>query len=456
MAESGQIQMLTITEAARQLEAKTTTSRELVENCLANIAQDQNARAAFQYVDAEGARQQADKSDHLRGLGHAPSPYAGIPISVKDLFDVAGQVTTAGSKALSGKAPASKDADAIAALRAAGLVIIGRTHMTEFAYSGLGINPHFPALHSHWDPDSKRVPGGSSSGAALSVATGSALGAIGSDTGGSCRIPAAFNQLTGYKPTAERISRKGMIPLSNSLDSVGSIAQTLECCTILDQIMAGTPPRQIHPIAASDARILVPTNVVCDDADPRVLATFKAALNKLEEEGVSINHVRVPALDRLPALAEGGGIVAAESYAWHHRLIETHAEQYDPLVLDRILRGKEIDSSQLKDLLNLRQIFINEIAETLQDFDCLAMPTVPIAPPAIQDCALEADYRRYNLLALRNPSLVNLMDGCALSIPLNRFESMPAGLMLAGKTGSDNRLLQVGHLIESCISIWRQ
>src|SRR5881227_952615 len=232
----------TLAKLAEELESGRTTSRKLVEACLAKIADPAGeGQRAFIHVDMDAALAAADAMDGLRKVKAAPSRYAGIPVSIKDLFDIKGQVTRAGSRALDDSAPAEADAPVVARLRAAGFVVIGRTNMTEFAYSGIGINPHYGTPKGAWQRSAGHVPGGSSSGAAVSVVDGMAHAALGTDTGGSCRIPAAWNGIVGFKPTQRRVPLDGAVPLSTTLDSIGPIARTVKCCAVLDAVLANEP-----------------------------------------------------------------------------------------------------------------------------------------------------------------------------------------------------------------------
>src|SRR5436305_7181670 len=199
--------------------------------------------------------------DGLRRVKAAPSRYAGIPVSIKDLFDIKGQVTRAGSRALDDSPPAEADAPVVARLRRAGFVVIGRTNMTEFAYSGIGINPHFGTPKGIWQRGAGHVPGGSSSGGAVSVADGMAHAALGTDTGGSCRIPAAWNGIVGFKPTQRRVPLDGAVPLSTTLDSIGPIARTVKCCAVLDAVLADDPLAALQPRPIKRMRLAVPTTV---------------------------------------------------------------------------------------------------------------------------------------------------------------------------------------------------
>src|SRR6516165_11766389 len=300
--------MQTIAEAAAALDAGA-RSRDLIEEALARINDKAGEGArTFLKVHAEQALAAADFYDRLRAGGAVPSRFAGIPVSLKDLFDIAGDVTTAGSRVLRAAPPAPRDAPAVARLRAAGFIPIGRTNMTEFAFSGIGINPHYGTPSSPYDRGSRRIPGGSSSGAAVSVSDAMALGAIGTDTGGSCRIPAAFCGVVGFKPTAWRVPTQGVFPLSPSLDSVGPIAASVECCAMLDAVLAGEPPADLTPFPLEGLRLGLPQTVVLDDLDPAVAQAFERALNGLRDKGGHIVDIALRELGELRAINAKGGL----------------------------------------------------------------------------------------------------------------------------------------------------
>src|SRR6478609_6105375 len=272
----------TLATLAADLDAGRTTARKLVEECLARIADGAGEGArTFLHVDAEAAIEAAEAMDRLREVKAAPSPFAGIPVSIKDLFDIRGQVTRAGSRALEDSAPADADAPVVARLRRAGFVVIGRTNMTEFAYSGIGINPHFGTPKSAWQRNVGHVPGGSSSGAAVSVVDQMAHGALGTDTGGSCRIPAAFNGIVGFKPTQRRVPLEGGVPLSFTLDSFGPLARSARCCAVLDAVLADEAIVPLAPRPIKGMRLAVPTTVALDELDDEVVRTFERALETL-------------------------------------------------------------------------------------------------------------------------------------------------------------------------------
>ncbi len=442
----------TLDALAADLAAGRTTSRALVEDCLARIADPAGQGAVtFTHVAADSAGQAAAASDALRAAGAAPSPYAGIPIAIKDLFDVAGQVTRAGSRVLEGAAPATADAPAVARLRRAGFVVLGRTNMVEFAYSGLGFNPHYGTPLAPWDRANGRLAGGSSSGSAVAVADGMAHGALGTDTGGSCRIPAAFCGLAGYKPTARRVPLKGAVPLSSSLDSIGPLARSAACCAILDAVLAGEEVAPLPAVSLAGLRLLVPTTVALDTLDPAVAAAFAAALACAREAGARIVEAPVPAFEEVAPANAKGGFTAAESYSWHHALLAEGAERYDPRVASRIRRGADMTARDYIALLAWRRGFIARVEACLFPYDAILMPSVAILPPRLADICDDEAYARLNTLVLRNASLVNMMDGCAISIPATAPGTAPVGLMVAGPGGTDRRVLAVAAALERTI-----
>src|SRR6201994_4985267 len=285
----------TLAALADDLAAGRITARKLVEECIARIADPAGeGQRTFIHVDKDAALAAADAMDHLRKAQAAPTRFAGIPVSIKDLFDIRGQVTRAGSRALDDSAPADKDATAVSRLRRAGFIVIGRTNMTEFAYSGIGINPHYGTPKSAWQRSVGHVPGGSSSGAAVSVVDGMAHGALGTDTGGSCRIPAAFNGIVGFKPTQRRVPLDGGVPLSFTLDSFGPLARTVSCCAVLDAVLADEAVVPLKPRPIKGMRLAVPTTVALDDLDDAVARTFERALETLSRQGAQIERIAVP------------------------------------------------------------------------------------------------------------------------------------------------------------------
>ena len=444
----------TLASIAEGLSLDQTTSRKLVEACLDRITEPSGeGRLTFLLVNAQGARKAADEMDLRRKAGKAPTRFAGIPISIKDLADIDGQVTKAGSRALADTAPAAADAPVVARLRQAGFIIVGRTNMTEFAYSGLGINPHYGTPRAPYERSAGRVPGGSSSGAAVSVADGMAHGALGTDTGGSCRIPAAFCGITGYKPTARRVPTGGVVPLSFTLDSIGPLARTAACCAAMDGIMAGEPERAVTPCTPSSLRLLVPETIVHEKVDRHVAEHFDAALTRLAKAGARITRAPFPTFDRIAGLTAKGGFSASESYAWHRRLMAEKKHAYDPRVLARIERGAEQSAADYIDLLELRRTAIADFAAAMQDFDALVMPTAPIIPPRIADLETDKEYNRQNMLILRNTLIINILDGCSISLPMSAQGGPPCGLMLSCVGGADHRLFDMAATVERTLAV---
>src|SRR6267378_74574 len=444
--------MPTLKQIAMRLETAE-ASRALVDQCLERIkdAAGEGPRT-FLKVYGEDARMAADAYDALRRHGAAPSLFAGIPISVKDLFDVAGDVTTAGSVALRHAPPATRDATAITRLRAAGFIPIGRTNMTEFAFSGLGINPHYDTPRNPYDRKTGRIPGGSSSGAAVSVTDGMAMAALGTDTGGSCRIPAALCGIVGFKPTAARVPTAGTMPLSQTLDSIGPLAPTVACCAVLDAVLAGQAPGELEAFPLDGLRLAVPQTLVLDGLDRDVSGAFAAALSALSGAGVRIVDIPLRELAELAQVNRKGGFVTAEAYAVHRPLIQVKGKDYDPFVLARIERGKEQDAADYIELQWVREEMIRRLNEITAPYDALLMPTVPIIAPTLRDLGVGDAARIANAMLLRNPSLVNFFDRCAISLPCHKAGDAPVGLSLIGETGADRKLFAIAAAVEKLVA----
>ena len=444
----------TLATLADDLDSGRTSARKLVDECLARIADTSGeGMRAFIHVDAEAAIEAAEAMDRLREVKAAPSPFAGIPVSIKDLFDINGQVTRAGSRALDDSAPAEADASAVARLRRAGFIVIGRTNMTEFAYSGIGINPHFGTPKGAWQRSVGHVPGGSSSGAAVSVVDRMAHGALGTDTGGSCRIPAAFNGIVGFKPTQRRVPLDGGVPLSFTLDSFGPLARTVGCCAVLDAVLANESVKPLQPRSIKGMRLAVPTTVALDELEEAVARTFERALETLSRQGALIERIAVPEFLDVGVMNTKGGFAAAESYAWHRYLIISHGNVYDPRVAMRILRGEAISAADYIDLLEMRKSLIARSTVRLAPYDALVLPTTANTPPRIADLADDKAFTAANLLALRNCTLINMIDGCAISLPCHREGEVPVGLMLAAAGGSDRRIFELAAAMEAVIRV---
>ncbi|HEV7265898.1 MAG TPA: amidase [Falsiroseomonas sp.] len=444
----------TIAEAANALAAGRVTAAALVEEALARIADpDGEGACAFIEVQAEPARATARAMDALRVAGRAPSPWAGIPITIKDLYDQAGKVTRGGSVALADAAPAAATAPALARLERAGFVVLGRTNMTEFAFSGLGVNPHFGTPRSPWDRVTGRLPGGSSAGAAVATADGMGFAGLGSDTGGSCRIPAALCGIVGWKPTASRVPLAGALPLSFTLDSLGPLARSVGCCALLDSLMAGEEPWSPGlPLPVAGLRLGVLQGYVMEGLEPAVTAAFERALSRLSVAGARVEKLDVPELTDIPAANATGGFAASEAWAWHRSLVARQREAYDPRILARILRGERMSAADYIELAQARARIIAAIAPRTARFDAVVTPTCPLTPPAIAAVAEEAEYNRINLQLLRNTSVANFLDGCSISLPCHAPGEAPVGFMLMGERMGDAKLLAVAQAVEAVLA----
>ncbi|MEY2872668.1 MAG: hypothetical protein RLZZ373_39, partial [Pseudomonadota bacterium] len=412
------------------------------------------AASAFVLVDRDRSRAAADRADHRRQRGAVIGPLDGRAISIKDLFDVAGQRTTAGSTALADRPLALADAPVVARLRAAGAALIGRTQMTEFAFSGIGINPHqgTPAnpVMAAIDPV-PRVPGGSTSGGAVSVATGAAWAALGSDTGGSIRIPAALQGLVGFKNTQSRTPNAGCIPLSPSLDTSCAITRSVRDAVAVHAVLSA---RNCTPLARplSAWRFGVVEPLLLDGLDPDVARDFERSLSVLARAGAHITRLALPALDELPALQQDGGLPAAESWAWHQALLAERGDRYDPRVATRIRRGAAVTPAAVADLHRRRARWIECMTRELSNIDTVLSPTVPmVAPPLAPLLTDDAAFFGVNALLLRNPSIVNLLDGCAISLPCHQTGTAPVGLMLWTIGGRDESLLGAALAVEAAL-----
>src|SRR6516165_7276599 len=391
----------TVARLAADLAAGRATSRALVEEALERIADPAGeGKRVFVKVYAEAARAAAEAHDRLRDAGYVASPLAGLPVSIKDLFDVAGEVTLAGSKALDDAPPATADAPIVARLKAAGAVIIGRTNMTEFAFSGVGINPHYGTPGN--PHDRSLIPGGSSAGAPVSVADGMAAVAIGTDTGGSVRIPAALCGLVGFKPTQFRVPRDGATPLSTSLDSVGPIGVSVACCALIDAIMAGEPCEVPAAMPPDGLRLGIPKTVMLEDLDAPVASAFERAVSALARAGVRIVELPLPMLGDYARINIKGGLPVAEAFAWHEKLIERRGQDYDPRIRTRIARGRDMTAAEYIRLLSARADFIRRFDAETEAFDALAMPSVPMTAPPLTAFTRDEDYTLLNLKLLRN------------------------------------------------------
>ncbi|MCW9035028.1 MAG: amidase [Rhodospirillales bacterium] len=444
--------MKTLKEITTALETGATTSEALVKEALEQIKRpDGEGERVFIKVHEQKALVDAKAVDARRKNGEKLPPLAGIPLSLKDLFDEAGEVTKSGSIALKNAPPAVNNAIIVARLRAAGAIIIGRTNMTEFAFSGIGLNPHYGTPKNPFDRENPRIPGGSTSGGAISVTDGMAAAAIGTDTGGSVRIPSALCGLTGFKPTAKRIPLTGTFPLSTSLDSIGPLAPSLACCHLLDTIMAGD---KITPIVAkpiSQLRLAVPQSFVLDGMDKKVAHAFDRAFSLLSKSGAKIEEIPLTELLDIPEINKTGGLAAPEAYALHRPILANKADQYDQRVRQRIEGGAKQSAADYIDLNNNRKDLQQRVSTISRNYDALLMPTTPIVAPTIASLEKDEEYLRVNMLMLRNPSVGNFLDRCAVSLPIHEKGAQPVGLMVMGEHMGDTALKSISLAIEKAL-----
>ena len=437
-------------ELARQLDAGTVTAEALAAEALAR-AEDPKGQGKLVYTRlvADEVMADARHQDALRRRGAHGSRFAGIPFAVKDLFDLAGQVTKAGSIVLADEPPAVQDAPAIAALKQAGFVVMGRTNMTEFAYSGVGINSHYGTPLSVYDRKTGRIPGGSSSGSAVAVADGMAAIGIGSDTGGSCRIPAAYNGLVGYKPSWGRVSTKGVFPLAASLDSIGPIGRSVACCAATDALMAGDWDGRVSPPDLSSLSFGVFQGLPLDGLDAAVAQGFERAVARLAARGARIVDFHFPEFfAELPELARNGGIGSAEAHALHRKRLATSGHLYDPLVQVRLEAARVIEAADYIHAVQRRRVLVARFAQRMAGLNGLLCPSVMNVPPPVSALAEMPDYIRYNGMSLRNSAIGNFLNSCAISVPVNEPGSAPVGLMVMDAWGRDQNLFHVAAAVE--------
>jgi aspartyl-tRNA(Asn)/glutamyl-tRNA(Gln) amidotransferase subunit A len=426
--------------------------REKLEAALARINDPagEGARACLTlYRDA--ARAAADAADARAKAGISLGPLDGAIVSIKDLFDVAGEVTRAGSKILADEGkPATRDAPIVQRLRAAGSVIIAKTNMTEFAYSGIGANPHFGTPGN--PADRARVPGGSSSGGAVAAADHMCEISVGSDTGGSTRVPAALCGIVGFKPSRQRVPTTGAFPLSYSLDSIGPMARSVVDCAKADAVMAGQEPRPLEPMALANLRVGVAQGMALDRLDDIVGKRFPAALDRLEKAGVRLSAEKLPLLDRMVEVNAKGGVLPAEALAVHRDRLARRGGDIDPNVRLRLERAQGISAADYVEMTHARKALIAAMDAQLAGLDVLAMPTSPVVAPLLAEVATPEEFARRNAMVLRNTTMWNFFDCCAISLPLPREGGLPTGLMLVARNGDDQRLFRVAAAVERALT----
>jgi aspartyl-tRNA(Asn)/glutamyl-tRNA(Gln) amidotransferase subunit A len=446
----------TLEELKQHLVRGHSSSAELVHEALA-AARDSAGEGSRTYTRLyeDTAPADARKADRRGYAGKAPA-LLGLPVSIKDSFNVANEITTAGSLVLRHAAPAVADSPVVARLEAAGAILMGRTNMSELGLSALGFNAHGGTPANPYERRNARIPGGSSSGAAVSVTDGMAAVAVCTDTGGSARVPAALCGLAGFKPSAARISREGLVPLSQTCDSVGIMGASVGCCAAIDAVLSGDAPRLAQDVFLKGTRFAVPTELL-DDMDAAVARAFERALGVLSAAGATIDPRPVPGLRDLDYAGILGGLLAFEAHRWHAPLLARHAALYDPESLSVIRAGASLSALDYEALLRQRFLGARKLQEAFRYADYLVMPTAPIAAPPMGALMNDRnESRRVNALLLRNPSIVNFMDWCALSIPCQRRGEAPVGLGIAAKGGMDAVLLRMGQLIETCVGAENQ
>ncbi|MBZ9999503.1 amidase [Mesorhizobium sp. B264B2A] len=422
--------------------------RDHLETILARLAARAGEERVFTKLYTEAARAAADAADARRRAGVRLGPLDGTIISIKDLFDVCGEATTAGSLLLKDAAPAIGDAMIVRRLRQAGAVIIGKTNMTEFAFTAIGDNQHYGTPGNATDAD--RIPGGSSSGAGVSVGEGTSEISIGSDTGGSIRIPAALNGVVGFKPTARRVPLTGAFPLSATLDSVGPLARTVAQCAAADAVMAGEDLALPAPLALAGLRIGLPRGVLFGETEGAVAAAFERCLGKIEQAGARVADLSIDDLIAdLRAVTKRGSIAAMEGAEVHADWLAAGAPvPVDPHVSGPLSRAAMLPTPVYIRALRRRAALAAAMDERLTSVDVLALPTTPVTAPTIVSLAQDAGLRdRTEGLLLRNTQVANQFDLCAISLPIPGM-ALPAGLMLVARHGHDRRLLSIAAEVE--------
>jgi aspartyl-tRNA(Asn)/glutamyl-tRNA(Gln) amidotransferase subunit A len=424
------------------------SARDRLEAALAKIddSNGEGARACLT-VYREAARAAAAAADARARAGNSLGALDGTIVSIKDLFDVAGEVTRAGSKLLAEEGtPAASDASVVRALRRSGAVIVAKTNMTEFAFSGVGINPHYGTPGN--PADRNRVPGGSSCGAAVAAADGLCEIAIGTDTGGSTRIPGALCGVVGFKPSRQRISTAGAFPLSQSLDSIGPIARSVTACAKADAVMAGDEYAAFDPAPLAGLRIGIGQGLPLENLDQTVAKRFPDAIDRLERAGTRLSNEKLALLDGMARVNSRGGVLPVEAFTVHRDRLDRRGDALDQNVRTRLERARGIAAADYIEMVNERAALIRAMDARLADIDVLAMPTTPIVAPTIAEMAAPEIFARKNAMLLRNTAIVNFFDLCAISLPLPRAGGLPAGLMLIVRNGADHRLFRIAAAIE--------
>lgn len=444
----------TIDQLNQRLMRGETTREALVAGAL-EAAGLPAAKSIFTKMYPEAALAAARAADASQKAGVSLPALAGLPVSIKDLYGVAGETTMAGSIVCKGEPAQTKDALVVARLRAAGSAIVGKTNMTEFAFSGIGINPHYGTPVNPTDQTVARVPGGSSSGAGVSVALGLSVAGLGSDTGGSIRIPAALCGIVGFKSTQNRVPLEGALELSRALDTVCAMTRSVQDCITVDAVLSGALlPVRRRPIAGM--RLAVPQTVVLDGLDNTVAQAFDRSLSILSEAGAQIIEIPLTEFADIPKVNAPGGLSPIEAYAVHHERLARAQTQFDPRVAARVMLGAPITAQQYIALLDKRRAWIASVERAIEGFDALMCPTVPTVAPELEKLiASDEAFFKANGQMLRNTFTINLLDGCSYSLPCHREGELPVGLMLSSVHGDDARLSAVALAVEDALSAHR-
>jgi aspartyl-tRNA(Asn)/glutamyl-tRNA(Gln) amidotransferase subunit A len=427
------------------------SSRDRVEAALSRIADPAGeGKRACLTVYADAARTAADVADARAKAGRMLGPLDGAIVSIKDLYDVAGEVTRAGSRVLADEGLVARaDAPVVARLRAAGAIIVAKTNMSEFAFSGVGANPHFGTPGNPFDRT--RVPGGSTSGGGVAVADGMCEIAIGTDTGGSTRIPAALCGVVGWKPSKQRVPTDGAFPLSITLDSIGPMGRSVADCMFADAVMAGEPIPAITPAPLSGLRLGIWQGMPFEGIDQMVSAAWSAAVARLGKAGMRLTDETIDLLGELAQANAKGGFAPAESFAIHRERLKARGDGIDPFIRIRIERGGAMTAADYIDLMLVRRRLIQAMDARMSELDALMLPTTPIVAPKLAEVATQEEFGRKNAMLLRNTAPINFLDLCAMSLPLPREGGLAAGLMLVGRNGQDRRLFNIAAAVEKCL-----
>ena len=441
----------TLSEFQQQRQTAAFSTQAWVDERLAR-AESSAAAHVFTRLYPQAARLAARHADDCHAAGLASGPLAGVPVTIKDLYDVAGETTLAGTRVLVGTPAALQDAPAVARLRAAGAAILGKTNMTELAFSGIGINPHYGTPVNPADSRVPRIPGGSSSGAAVSVALGLAVAGLGSDTGGSIRIPAALCGVVGFKSTQSRVPIQGAVPLSASLDTVCAMTRSVADCLVVDGVLSGRP-LAVARRPLKGRRLAVPQTLWLDDLDATVARAFERSLSRLSQAGAILEEIALPELAEIATLNAPGGFSPVECWAAHHTRIANAMAQLDPRVATRVKLGQNVSAADYLAMLSNRQGWIARVEQALQGYDAVLAPTVPTVAPEIDRLVRDDDaFAAANRSMLRNTFAINFLDGCSFSLPCHVAGELPVGLMVSSVRGDDARLGSVALAIEAALA----